>query len=393
MAQIEPAAPIRRIAHLDMDAFYASVELLRYPQLRGAPVVIGGSSRQLGQADSRPGELTRLRDYAGRGVVTTATYAARAFGVHSAMGLMKAAQLCPQAILLPVDFDEYRRYSRLFKAVIARHAPVIEDRGVDEVYIDFSAAEGGQAQGGRALALTIQRAIFEHTGLTCSLGVAPNKLIAKMASEFDKPNGVSIVYESELASRIWPLPCRKIHGIGPKANARLEQLGVRTIGALARCERGWLMRHFGPKHGGWMFDAAWGRDDRPVVTESEPVSMSRETTFERDLHAVRDRAQLRDLFSALCQRLADDLQHHGYAGKTIGVKLRYDNFQRATRDQTIDRYTNDAAVIRRTAGLCLKRAPLDRRLRLLGVKVAGLVRIDSLTRDAAAAEPAALPLF
>jgi DNA polymerase-4 len=201
--------------------------------------------------------------------------------------------------------------------------------------------------------------------------VAPNKLIAKMASEFQKPNGISIVYESELAERIWPLPCRRIHGIGPRMSARLEQLGIRSIGELARCERDWLVQQFGRSHGSWMYQAAWGWDDRPVVTESEPVSMSRETTFERDLHAVRDRAQLRELFTTLCEQLAADLQRHGYVGKTIGVKLRYDNFQRATRDQTIDGYTNDAALIRRTAGLCLKRAPLERRLRLLGVKVAG----------------------
>src|ERR1019366_2646626 len=240
-----PTTPIRRIAHLDMDAFYASVELLRYPQ---------------------------LRDYAGRGVVTTATYAAREFGVHSAMGLMQAAQLCPQAILLPVDFDEYRRYSGLFKEVIAKFAPIIEDRGVDEVYIDFTAVDGGQLEGGRALAQQIQGAIQQHTGLSCSLGVAPNKLIAKMASEFRKPSGISIVYESQLVQKIWPLPCRKISGIGPKASAHLEQLGIRTIGELAGCERRWLVQHFGPNHGTWMHESAWGRDDRPVVTQSEPVS-------------------------------------------------------------------------------------------------------------------------
>jgi len=377
-----------------MDAFYASVELLRYPELAGLPLVIGGSRREPGRTQRGPGHHALLRDYVGRGVVTTASYAARAFGVHSAMGLMQAARLCPQAVILPVDFDEYRRYSRLFKAVIAQLAPVVEDRGVDEVYIDFGAAEGGREMGGRTLARRIQAAIHERTGLTCSIGVAPNKLIAKMASEFQKPNGISIVYESELAAKIWPLPCRRIHGIGPRMSARLEQLGIRTIGELARRERGWLAQQFGPSHGGWMYQAAWGWDERSVVAHSEPVSMSRETTFERDLHAVRDRAQLRELFTALCQQLAADLQRHGYAGKTIGVKLRYDNFQRATRDQTIDGYTNDAAQIRRTAGLCLKRAPLERRLRLLGVKVTGLVRSESQVLQAATPEAAAeLSLF
>jgi DNA polymerase IV len=387
--------PIRRIAHLDMDAFFASVELLRYPQLRGLPVVIGGSRRPKGSAHEQARQFPRLRDYAGRGVATTATYAARAFGVHSAMGLMKAAQLCPQAILLPVDFDEYRRYSGLFKQVIAEFAPLIEDRGVDEVYIDFTQVEGGQAQGGRALALQIQAAIQQRTGLSCSIGVAPNKLIAKMASEFHKPSGISIVYESELVQKIWPLPCRKISGIGPKASERLEQLGVRTIGELAGCEPAWLARHFGPNHGSWMRECAWGWDDRPVVTESEPVSMSRETTFERDLHAVRDRDELRALFTHLCERLALDLQRQGYVGKTIGVKLRYDNFQRATRELTLEVHTCDAVVIRRAAGQCLKRAPLERPLRLLGVKVAGLMRREELEAAALATArvPAAMRLF
>ncbi len=384
-------SPIRRIAHLDMDAFYASVELLRYPQLRGLPVVIGGGRRGVDpigtSADTEA--FPRLRDYAGRGVVTTATYAAREFGVHSAMGLMKAAQLCPQAILLPVDFDQYRHYSREFKSEIAQFAPLIEDRGIDEVYVDFTEADGGQHDGGRVLALRVQSAIYERTGLSCSIGVAPNKLIAKMASEFRKPNGVSVVYESELAQKVWPLPCRKISGIGPKAGLHLEQLGIRTIGELARCERGFLAQHFGPNHGAWMYESAWGRDDRPVVTESEPVSMSRETTFERDLHAVRDRNELRLLFTQLCERVAQDLERHGYVGKTIGVKLRYDNFQRATREQTLGFHTCDAAVIRRAAGLCLKRAPLERRLRLIGVKVAGLVRRDSPA--ARAVDPAGQP--
>jgi DNA polymerase-4 len=380
-----PVQPLRRIAHLDMDAFYASVELLRYPQLRGLPVVIGGG---------RSGEPRELRQYVGRGVVTTATYAAREFGVHSAMGLMKAAKLCPHAILLPADFDEYRRYSRLFKDVIAQFAPAIEDRGIDEVYIDFSDVSGGQEQGGRALAARIQQAIRERTGLTCSIGVAPNKLIAKMASEFEKPNGISIIHEGDLAQRIWPLPCRKIHGIGPRTNERLARIGLTTIGELARCERGWLEQQFGPHQGSWMYEAAWGWDDRPVVTHSEPVSMSRETTFERDLHAVRDRAELGAIFTALCRQVAGDLQRHGYEGRTIGVKLRFDNFQRVTRDQSIERHTSDAVLIRRVAGLCLKRAPLERRLRLLGVKVASLRSRDPTSAaSASAVQPGDLPLF
>lgn len=381
-----------------MDAFYASVELLRYPQLKGLPVVIGGGRRRLDDAvrdlDGLPHDATLadipvetfplLKDYAGRGVITTATYPARKFGIGSAMGMMKAAKLCPQAIVLPVDFDEYRRFSRQFKQLITEIAPLMEDRGVDEVYIDFTDVPGGQREGGRVLARLIQKSIFQATGLTCSIGVAPNKLIAKMASEFEKPNGISVVYEEDLETKIWPLPARKVNGIGPKADARLESHGLRTVGDIAAKERDWLVANFGKATGAWMHDVAWGRDDRPVVTESEPVSMSRETTFERNLHAVRDRAELGAIFTHLCEKVAEDLQRKGYVGKTIGIKLRYDDFKIATRDQTIDRFIADAKAIRQTAGQCLKRVPLDRPLRLIGVRVGALARVDSAEATASA---------
>ena len=379
-----------------MDAFFASVELLRYPQLKGLPMVIGGGRRKVDEAlrdvpeggtlaDIPIAAFPLLKDYVGRGVITTATYAARQFGVGSAMGMMKAAKLCPQALVLPVDFDEVRRLSRLFKATIREIAPVVEDRGVDEVYIDFTHVPGGQCEGGRVLARLIQKSIFQATGLTCSIGVAPNKLIAKLASEFNKPNGISIVYESDLQATIWPLNVRKINGIGPKAGEKLAALGVHTIGELAAQDPQWLMGHFGKSTGAWMHRVAWGRDDSPVVTESEPVSMSRETTFERDLHAVRDKAELGRIFTDLCQRVAQDLQRKGYVGKTIGIKLRYDDFKTATRDHTLPVPTDDAATIRHTAGLCLKRVPLDRRLRLLGVRVGALVRLSD--HLASAGEP------
>ncbi|RYF24068.1 MAG: DNA polymerase IV [Comamonadaceae bacterium] len=383
-----------------MDAFYASVELLRYPQLKGLPVVIGGGGREAHDAllAAHGGERSevpvsafpRLKDYVGRGVITTATYPARQFGVGSAMGMMKAAHLCPQALLLPVDFAEYRRFSRRFKDIILSIAPVMEDRGVDEVYIDFTDVPGGQREGGRVLARLIQKSIFDDTGLTCSVGVAPNKLIAKMASEFQKPNGISVVHEDDLQSRIWPLACRKINGVGPKADERLQAHGIQTIGDLAERPRDWLVANFGRSYGAWLHEVAWGRDDRPVVTESEPVSMSRETTFDRDLHPVRDRAELGRIFTELCVRVAEDLQRKGYKGKTIGIKLRFEDFKIATRDQTIDVFTQDAAVIRRTAGLCLKRVPLDRRLRLLGVRVGNLLSAQAADEDtpAGAAEAA-----
>ena len=387
---------MRRIAHLDMDAFYASVELLRYPQLKGLPVVIGGGRRAVDDAlrlagsaliDGEPAlrplfkipvaDFPRLKDYTGRGVITTATYAARQFGVGSAMGLMKAAKLCPQAILLPVDFDEIRKYSRAVKDIILDIAPLMEDRGIDEVYIDFTDVPGGQREGGRVLARLMQKTIFEQTGLTCSVGVAPNKLIAKMASEFNKPNGIAIVFEDDLESKIWPLACRKINGIGPKADEKLKALGIETIAQLAAHELQWLIDHFGQKTGAWMFDASHGIDTRPIVLESEPVSVSRETSFERDLHAVQDKAELGAIFTRLCEQVASDLQRKGYVGKTIGIKLRYDDFKSVTRDHTLDHYTADARTLRKVAGQCLKRVPLTQRLRLLGVRVGSLAKAGS----------------
>jgi DNA polymerase-4 len=359
-----------------MDAFYASVELLRYPQLKGLPVVIGGRRRKdddvlsQGPLDQIPVEaFPRISGYAGRGVITTATYAARQFGVGSAMGLMKAARLCPQAILLPVDFDEVRRLSRLFKGTITEIAPVMEDRGIDEVYIDLTDVPGSDEDGGRVLAQHLQQRIFEATRLTCSIGIAPNKLLAKLGSEFDKPNGITLVTMDDLQGRIWPLPCRKMNGIGPRTDEKLKSLGLNTVGDIAARDLQWLIDSFGKSYGAWLHEASWGRDERPVVTHSEPVSFSRETTFERDLHAVRDRAELGAIFTQLCEQVAGDLQRKGYAGRTIGIKLRFDNFQTVTRDTTIESPTAEAALIRRQAGLNLKRVDLSRRIRLLGVRV------------------------
>jgi DNA polymerase IV len=372
----------RYIAHLDMDAFYASVELLRYPQLRGQPAVVGGRRRVAAPEGS---DFPRLRDYTGRGVITTATYEARALGVHSGMGLMKAAKLAPEAWLLPADFDQYRRYSRLFKEAVRAIAPLVEDRGIDEIYIDLSEliGDGGWTRA-REVAQQLQNAVRDATGLSCSLGVTPNKLLSKIASDLEKPGGLTLIAAEDVAERIWPLSARKINGIGPKAFAKLEALGIHTIGELAQTDPALLLKHFGKNYGAWMCDAAHGRDERMVKTYSEPKSISRETTFEDDLHPVRDREKLSRIFTELCVRVADDLQRKGVLGKTIGLKLRYDNFKTVTRDHTIDAPTGDAAVIRRAAGECLKRVPLDRRIRLLGVRVGALSKPGAvLARPAA----------
>ncbi len=370
----------RLIAHLDMDAFYASVELLRYPELKGMPVVIGGGRRHQPERRADGSHVfARLRDYAGRGVITTSTYEARALGVHSAMGVMKAAALAPGAILLPVDFDEYRRYSKRFKAAVREVATVVEDRGIDEIYVDLSDLPGARYDGGRAAGQRLKDAVFEATGLTCSVGITPNKLLSKLCSEFDKPDGLTLLSLDEIPQRLWPLPARKINGIGPKASEKLAGFGLHTIGDLAAADAGWLVERFGRSYGAWLHAAAHGRDDRPVVTFSEPKSISRETTFDRNLHAVRDRADLGTIFSDLCSRLAADLSRKGYASRTIGIKLRFDDFSIVTRDLTLEAHTLDAATIRRAAGACLKRVDLSRRLRLLGVRAGALAPLAALS--------------
>jgi DNA polymerase-4 len=366
--------PERRIAHLDMDAFYASVELLKYPELRGQPVAIGGRRAQQPETLSDGSRrFARLRDYVGRGVLTTATYEARALGVHSGMGTMKAARLAPDVILLPVDFDAYRHHSRLFKAAVAAIAPQIEDRGIDEIYIDLTEVPGETLE----LARRIKQAVKDATGLSCSIGITPNKLLSKICSDLQKPDGITILGMEDIPSRIWPLPVRKINGIGPKASEKLAGLGITTIAELAAADAEFLQRQFGRSYGVWLHDAAHGIDDRPLVTRSEPKSISRETTFETDLHPRDDRHQLGEIFTALCQRVAGDLERKGVIGRTVGIKLRYDDFQTVTRDLTLPAATGDAKAIRRAAGECLRRVPLDRKLRLLGVRVSGLQKPEA----------------
>jgi DNA polymerase-4 len=361
--------PPRRIAHLDMDAFYAPVDLLRYPELRDQPVVIGGRRTQqpVVEADGTR-RFWRLRDYAGRGVITTSTYEARALGVFSGMGLMKAAKLAPTAILLPVDIDAYRHYSRLFKGAVVTIASEIEDRGIDEIYIDLTLLPDDSL----TVARVIKNAVREAIGLSCSIGISPNKLLSKICSDLDKPDGITVLAMEDISARIWPLSVKKINGIGPKATAKLATLGIETIGELAVAEPVILQRHFGLTYAQWLLDAARGMDDSPVTTHSEPKSISRETTFEKDLHPRHDRDSLSELFTDLCAKVANELKRKGYRGRTIGIKLRYDDFQTVTRDSSLPAPTDDSLVIRRAAGECLRRVPLIKKLRLLGVRVSAL---------------------
>ena len=238
----------------------------------------------------------------------------------------------------------------------------------------------------------------------CSVGVTPNKLLSKLCSEFDKPNGLTILGHADIPTRIWPLAAKKVNGVGPKGAEKLAAFGLHTVGDIAAADPDVLIQQFGKSFGAWLHEMAHGRDERPVVTWSEPKSISRETTFERDLHAVRDRAELGAILTRLCEQLASDLTRKGYASRTIGIKLRFDDFRSVTRDLSLPAHTLDAADIRRAAGLCLKRVDLTRRLRLLGVRAGALSKLAELLAPGvvasrprvavhAPAANASLPLF
>lgn len=342
------SVPERRVLHLDMDAFFAAVELLRRPELRGRPVIIGGR-----------GDPNR------RGVVATATYEARKFGVRSGMPFRTAQRLCPDAVYLPADFAEYARWSQVFKAAMRELTPLFEDRGVDEAYLDLSDLATSSETIGRDL----KARIYADTGMTCSIGIAPNKLLAKIASDLDKPDGLTILTAADIPPRIWPLEARRIPGIGPKADEGLRALGIRTIGELAAAPLGRLVQRFGVVQAQFMHAAARGRYDRPIVTEREPKSRSRETTFQEDVSDWRTLAQS---LAALSARVAGDLAARGYAGRTVGIKLRFADFDTLTRDRTLGYPTDDVATIRRAALECLRRVVLDRPVRLIGVRVSEL---------------------
>lgn len=346
----------RIIAHLDMDAFYASVELLDRPDLQELPVIVGGR----GEPNSR-------------GVVTTCNYKAREFGVRSGMPLRTAAKLCPEAVYLPVNFDRYRHYSRLFKAAIGGICDQIEDRGIDEVYIDLTLLSGGNFEQATRIATAIKAAVFDATQLTCSVGLAPNKLIAKIASDLNKPNGLCTVRYADLERLLWPLPVRKINGVGPRAYDKLAMLGIDTIGALAATPLQVLLDRFGSGYGRWLHDSSWGRDQRLVELHSEPKTRSRETTFDRDLHPKNDWHELAAIVAKLSLELAQDLQKRKYFCKTIGVKLRYDNFVILSRDISLREPSFDSVAIRKAAFECLARAQPQRKLRLVGVRASGIV--------------------
>jgi len=345
-----------------MDAFYAAVELLRRPDLKGKPVVIGGRGE--------PG-VERTGPYTGRGVVTTATYEARAFGIHSAMSLRVAQRLCPQAVFLPTDFEEYRRVSALFKAQMLAVSPLMEDRGIDEAYLDISELALDSEEIGR----DIKRRVLEATQLTCSVGIAPNKLLAKMASELQKPDGLTLLAEDDVPRRIWPLEARKLPGVGPVTEKKLASFGIRTIGDIAAQPLSRLMAELGASHGNALYQAAHGRDERPVVVEREAKSRSRETTFAAD---IGDWQEIARTLVGLVREVVEDLHSEGVRGRTVGIKVRFSDFTTLTRDSTLAEPTDGEEQIRRVVFECLSRVSLDRRVRLLGVRVGNLVKTRPL---------------
>jgi DNA polymerase-4 len=338
----------RRILHLDMDAFFAAVERARQPELAGKPLVVGGRG-----------------DPHQRGVVSTASYEARKYGILSAMPLRTAYKLCPEAVFLPVDYREYARVSAVIKESLRGVSPAMEDTGIDEAYLDITEV----ALSPERVAADIKRQIREATGLTCSIGIAPNKLLAKIASDLEKPDGLTILREADLEARIWPLGVRKLPGVGPKTEARLQRMGIRSIGELAGARPEELARAFGPAHSQWLTEAAHGMDERPLVTHWEPKSMSREVTFQRDVGHWQTLAKT---LAGLVRTVASDLRSEGYLGWTVTVKLRYADFETHTREKTLERPTDSAHAIRRAAFECLARFGLEKEVRLVGVRVGGL---------------------
>ncbi len=346
----EKHTAMRRILHIDMDAFFAAVEQQRRPELSAKPVVIGG-----------------MGDPSRRGVVSTANYEARKFGVHSGMPLRTAYKLCPHAIYLPVDYEAYSRVSAVIKEVLRGVSPIMEDVGIDEAYLEITDSDDSD----EAVARRIKEGIREKTGLTCSIGIAPNKLLAKIASDMQKPDGVTILRETDIESRLWPLAVRKLYGVGPKTEASLRGMGIETIGQLAALPLDALIERFGNSYGSYLHDAARGLDDSPLVTHWEPKSISRETTFQEDVDNWQIIART---LADLAQEVTADLQGHRYRAKTVTIKIRFADFTTFTRALTIPDYTDSEEEIRKAAFACLKRIELDRKVRLVGARVSGLAK-------------------
>jgi len=342
---------MRRILHIDMDAFFAAIEEKRHPELKGKPIVIGGS-----------GDPTK------RGVVSTASYEARKYGIHSALPLRTAYNLCPEAVFLPVDYDEYSRVSQIIKNTLKEISPVMEDVGIDEAFLDISEIEKTPNE----IAREIKERIKEETGLTCSIGIAPNKLLAKIASDMQKPDGLTILNEQDIEVRIWPLPVRKLWGVGPKTEASLKEIGITTIGELVSLPVDRLIEMYGESYGYYLHEASRGIDESPLVTHWEPKSVSRETTFQTDTNNWQTIAKT---IAELTNDVVDDIRQKGYKCKTVTLKVRFSDFKTYTRAMTLNEPTDLLEHIRKAAFRCLGRIELKMKVRLIGVRLTQLIKI------------------
>jgi nucleotidyltransferase/DNA polymerase involved in DNA repair len=344
----------RIILHVDMDAFYASVEQRDDPKLKGRPVIVG--------ADPKEGR--------GRGVVAACSYEARKFGVRSALPISQAWKLCPQGTYVPVRMDRYVEVSKQVMEVLHRFTNLVEPLSIDEAFLDVS---GSTALFGapEQIARAIKKQIREVTGLCASVGVAPNKFVAKIASDLKKPDGLVIVKHADVEDFLRDLPISKLWGVGPKSEARLHELGIRTIGDLRANPQ---ITHLN--------ELAYGRDDRPVIPEWEARSISNETTFEED---TTDRDILLRTIRRLAESVGRRLRSEDQKARRITLKLRYEGFETHTRQTTLDRPTQSDDEIVRSAVSLFDQFPLDRKVRLLGVGSSDLIR--------SAQEPAQLGLF
>lgn len=344
----------RGILHIDMDAFYASVEVLDNPELRGKPVIVGGTPE-------------------GRGVVAAASYAARKYGVHSAMSAWQAVRLCPQGVFIRPRMSRYSEISRQFFKIFHDYTPLVEAISIDEAFLDVSGCQRlfGTAE---AIGRTIKKRIQEEIGLTASVGVAPNKFLAKLASDLEKPDGFVVITAERAARILAPLGVDKIWGVGKVTRERLALLGIRKIGELQQCTAETLAGQVG-SYARTLLELAHGLDDRPVVGGGESKSIGAETTFARD---IGEAAELRRQLLALADEVAKRLRDEGLRARTVNLKARYEDFTTVTRALTLPAATALTGEIRQAATVLLeqKLGRGGRPLRLLGVSVSNLERLE-----------------
>jgi DNA polymerase-4 len=342
--------PAEPILHVDLDAFYASVEVLKDPTLEGKPVIVGGTGS--------------------RGVVASASYEARRYGVRSAMPAVRARRLCPGAVFLPSDFEAYHAHSNRFREVLLSFTPLVEPISLDEAFLDVGGATRlfGQPP---EIASRIRADVEREVGVTCSVGVAPVKFLAKLASEACKPDGMLVVPADGVTAFLEPMPVRQMWGVGEKTGETLSRMGIRTVGDLGRTPEPILERLLGEASARHLWSLAHGVDDRNVVPYEAPKSVSHEETFERDLDADED--ILRELLD-LSGRVAARLREDGYRTRTVVLKARLANFTTLTRSRTLPDPTDIGADLYRIVAELYRALPGERRrIRLLGVAASGLV--------------------